>query len=94
MSVEWTASARKDVLSIFDHILQENSRAAEKIYHQIHKAVMQLVEHPGLGRPGRVEGTRELVISGIPYIIPYEVRSQTVFILRVMHGARQWPVHF
>jgi len=47
-----------------------------------------------MGRPGRVDGTREFVVAGTPYIIPYRVRGETVELLAVMHGARRWPDTF
>ena len=50
-----------------------------------------LAQHPALGRPGRVEGTRELVVPDTPYLVPYRVRGHAVEILRVFHGARKWP---
>ncbi|HET6521471.1 MAG TPA: type II toxin-antitoxin system RelE/ParE family toxin, partial [Geminicoccaceae bacterium] len=53
-----------------------------------------LAQHPESGRPGRVPGTRELVVSGTPYIVPYRVQGNTVQILRVLHGARKWPTRF
>jgi toxin ParE1/3/4 len=49
---------------------------------------------PGLGRPGRVEGTRELVVANTPYLVSYRVRNNVVEILRVFHGARKWPQKF
>lgn len=51
----------------------------------------RLSNFPSMGRPGRVSGARELVVSGTPYIIPYRVRDEEVEILRVFHGARKWP---
>jgi toxin ParE1/3/4 len=53
-----------------------------------------LAEHPGMGRPGRVEGTRELVIAGLPYLVAYLHRGDTVTVLRVVHGAMKWPKRF
>jgi toxin ParE1/3/4 len=51
----------------------------------------RLVDHPHIGRPARVAGTRELIVPRTPYLLPYRVRGQTVEILRVYHGARRWP---
>ena len=53
-----------------------------------------LAEHPGIGRTGRVEGTRELVIPGLPYILPYQVEDRVIRILAVMHTSRKWPEAF
>ena len=57
----------------------------------IDQAEVLLARHAVPGRPGRVLGTRELVIQGLPYIIPYRVRDNHVEILRVLHTARRWP---
>jgi len=53
-----------------------------------------LLETPQIGRPGRVAGTRELVIFGTPYIVPYRIGSETLQILRVYHSSRFWPESF
>ena len=63
-------------------------------YMQVETALVeQLVTHPALGRPGRVAGTRELVVIGTPYLIPYRIRDKSLEILRVFHAARKWPDH-
>ena len=61
---------------------------------KIINTVEALVDHPATGRVGRVEGTRELIISGLPYIVPYRIRGNTVEILRVLHTSRLWPERF
>jgi len=53
-----------------------------------------LAEHPGLGRPGRVEDTRELVVTGLPYVVPNVHERDAVTVLRVLHGAMKWPERF
>jgi toxin ParE1/3/4 len=65
--------------------------AADRLLTRIENAVGQLAHYPALGRPGRVEGTRELVVAGTPYIVPYRVAGNILEILRVHHGARRWP---
>ena len=57
-------------------------------------SVEPLAAHPALGRPGRVPGTRELIASATPYLVPYRVRGESVEILRVFLGARKWPSQF
>ncbi len=57
-------------------------------------SVDALRDHPNLGRPGRLTGTRELVVSGTPYVVPYRVLGDDVQILAVFHGARRWPAAF
>jgi toxin ParE1/3/4 len=70
------------------HIWGDDRLAAARMVERMPSAVDQLASHPALGRLGRVPGTRELVISGTPYIVPYRVRSDTVEVLRVFHGGR------
>jgi toxin ParE1/3/4 len=50
-----------------------------------------LLENPKLGAPGRIPGTRELVIPKTPYIVPYRVRGTKIEIARVYHTSRRWP---
>ena len=57
-------------------------------------SVLRLAEMPAAGRPGRVSGTRELVVPGTRYIVAYRVRNNVLEVLRVMHGARSWPERF
>jgi addiction module RelE/StbE family toxin len=91
VSIRWTRLARADVSAIFDYIASENPAAAERLIEEIDRHVQRLAVHPGLGRPGRCAGTRELVISGTSYIAAYRVRGGEAQVLRVLHGARQWP---
>jgi toxin ParE1/3/4 len=73
------------------YIAEDNPAAAERTISLISDAVERLKHHPAMGRPGRVAGTRELVVSGTPYIVPYRVKDHGVEVLRVFHGARKWP---
>ncbi len=91
MNIEWSSKARIDLHDIFDYILQENPAAAVKVLEAIEQATLKLADHPGIGRPGRVENTRELVISGFPHILPYCVEGDAVTIIRAMHTSRKWP---
>lgn len=94
MKVRWTRPAARDLEAIQDYIAQENPMVAGRLVATIRQRVQQLQEHPQLGRPGRVPGTRELVIGGTPYVAPYRVRDQQVEILALYHGARRWPEQF
>ena len=73
------------------YIAEDRPEAALRMVERIQEAVSKLADQRALGRPGRVTGTRELVIAGTPYIIPYRVREDAIEILRVFHGARRWP---
>jgi toxin ParE1/3/4 len=89
--IEWKAAAHTDALDIADYIEIDNPTAALAIYEEIYQQIAMLADHPYLGRSGRVRGTRELVISRTPYIAAYQVASDVVTVLRVIHGARRWP---
>ncbi|WP_281783101.1 type II toxin-antitoxin system RelE/ParE family toxin [Sinimarinibacterium flocculans] len=91
MQVRWLSRALRNLGEEADHIAQDDPAAAARMVVLIEDAVAMLADHPGLGRPGRVPGTRELVVPGTPYLVPYRVRGQHVDILRVFHGRRRWP---
>ncbi|MGK4922354.1 type II toxin-antitoxin system RelE/ParE family toxin [Bordetella hinzii] len=91
MKVEWSAFAMEDRDRIFDYIESESPKAAVLVDSRIEEQVNQLAQFPEFGRPGRVDDTRELVIGQTPYIVPYRVYGDVVRILRVLHGAQQWP---
>jgi toxin ParE1/3/4 len=68
--------------------------AAKKQLDTITRAVEQLANFPEMGRPGRVDGTRELVIQSTPYIVTYRVKGELVRVVALLHGARRWPTKF
>lgn len=76
------------------YIAQDNPQAAAGLIAEANETTQLLTRHPDMGRPGRVPGTRELVLSRFPYIIPYRVKEQRVEILRVLHTSRKWPPGF
>jgi toxin ParE1/3/4 len=92
--LDWARDAGSDLDSIEEYIGRDNPEAALQTLAEIVRHGEMLVEHPGIGRPGRVEGTRELVIAGLPYIVVYLHRGDTVTVLRVLHGAMKWPKRF
>lgn len=94
MRVRWTQPARRDFLGICDWIDQRNPQAAAAVGRRLLNAADRLAAMPRLGRTGRVEGTRELVVPGLPYVMVYvaeEDDDAAVVILRVIHGAMRWP---
>ncbi len=92
MRIRWFAAARADLLQIRRFIEdQDHPAAAQSVARRILGTVTYLRDHPAIGRPGRVTGTREAIIAGLPYIIPYRVRDGVLEILRVLHSSRQWP---
>ena len=93
MAVKWTKTALANLVPIVEHIEKDNPARAKSFALEIQAKINSLAEFPGIGRPGRVIGTRELVIHP-NYIIPYRVRAGVVEILRVQHVARRWPSSF
>lgn len=94
MKVRWTRLAVENLNFAYDYIAAENPPAARGIIARIESAVNVLRAHPEIGRSGRVEGTRELVISGTPFIVAYRGVKKRIEILAVIHGARRWPESF
>ena len=94
MHIQWTKRASENLDAIEQHIEKDNPVAAAKAALRILTAVSLLQEHPELGRPGRVLGTRELVIPQSAYIVPYAIKADKIYILRVFHAAMQWPAQF
>lgn len=96
MQLKWTDLAEKDLDSIETYITTENSPlvAVDVVLKVLNSCELILSNHPQAGRPGRVSGTRELVINGIPLIVVYRIvdRLGQLQILRVLHDAQQWPV--
>jgi len=90
--IVWRAAALDDLDHLRAYIARDNPRAAEAIRDRIVDPVSALATYPAVGRPGRVSDTRELVIAGTPYIVPYRLsQPDTIEILAVIHGARRWP---
>jgi len=89
--VKWLRTALRNLDHEAEYISRDNPTAAASVMTEIVRAVALLARYPSMGLPGRVVGTRELVISGTPYIIPYRVRGGVIEILRVFHAARKWP---
>jgi len=94
VSIRWTPQATDHLRSAHEYLAAESERAAGKLIDRILAAVEVLAQHPQLGRPGRVEGTRELVITRTPFIVAYRLRANQVQILAILHAARRWPERF
>ena len=94
MRVVWTAPALRELEAIGDYIAQDNPSAAATVVTRIFDRVDRLAEQPETGRLGRIAGTRELVVTDTPFIVPYRVREERIEILSVFHDARRWPDSF
>ena len=92
MTPIWSPEAIADLTALRAYISQDDSAAALRVVlHIFHNVEELLSSNLEMGRPGRVSGTRELVIPNTPFIVPYRVRGNAIQILRVFHGARRWP---
>ena len=91
MRVRWLRRALLDLEKAEAYIAQDDPNAAAGVIVRIVRAVSLLKEQPGIGRAGRVSGTKELVVPKTPYIVPYRVKDDAVHILRVYHTSRKWP---
>ena len=94
MKVRWTRAASLHLEEIGDHIARDSRASADRLVNLILDRTEALGEHPHLGRAGRVDATRELVVAGTPYIVVYRVRGGVAEVLAVFHGARRWPDSF
>lgn len=94
MPVRWTRNALANLENAIEFITTDKPMAASHMAKKIWDASQMLLEQPGLGRPGRVFGPRELIVPILPYIFPCIEKEGTVFILRVMHTSLQWPKKF
>jgi toxin ParE1/3/4 len=94
MRVRWTRKALKNLADEAEYVSRDSPQSSAKIADRIQKLIEHLVNDPSLGRPGRVPGTRELVVTGTPYLIPYRVRENRIEILRVFHASRKFPEEF
>jgi toxin ParE1/3/4 len=90
MGLFWTPEAIEDRDNIYDHIEADSPAAALDLDELFEEKASLLVEHPDLGRLGRITGTRELVVHR-NYILIYDVIGDLVRVLNVVHAARQWP---
>ena len=92
MRIRWTEPAFQDLIRIGNYLEEHaSSIVAERVTTTIYEMVDSLAEFPRRGRPGRKAGTRELVILRLPYVAIYRTHQDTLDILRILHGAQQWP---
>lgn len=91
MHVRWTTDAADDLERICDYLAEARPDSARLVAEEIVQSVGVLETFPNRGRPGRVEGTRELVLAPLPFVAVYETREEDVQVLRILHGAQQWP---
>lgn len=91
MKIKLTKLAAQDLQSTKDYISQDKPNAALTVMKRIIEAIENIVTLPSMGRAGRVPHTKELVVSGTPLIIVYQVKQDILYIVRIIHTARKWP---
>lgn len=89
--LRWNADALSDLGEIHAYIAQDSPAAARRVVAEIRRQIQVLHDHPLMGRTGLIEGTRELVISRLPYIVAYRIQGSYADILAVVHTSRKWP---
>jgi len=95
MKIVWARQAVNDLAEVLDDISRDDPGAANTVVRRIISLIKtRLPATPHMGRPGRVAGTRELVVPGTPFIVPYRMRGREIEIVRIYHGVRRWPSSF
>lgn len=91
MALRWHRQALGDLRGIHDYIATENLVAARQVVSHLREQAALLLQRPQIGRPGRLPGTRELVVVRFPYILAYRERGSDIEVLLVVHTSRRWP---
>ena len=91
MELRWTENAADDLERIAHYLFEKTSEHAAHLVQRIYAAPADLLTFPYRGRPGKKHGTRELVVSSLPYLVVYQLNGEAVEILRILHGAQKWP---
>lgn len=91
MQVKWLKWALRNLEQARNYVFQDNPTAAQELILKIQNAANQLQKYPFMGKNGRVEGTRELIISNSPYILIYRVKEESVEVLRILHTSKRYP---
>lgn len=91
MKLRFSERAVRHLTSIRNYIAKDSPEAAGRVAAAIVEAALRLEQFPESGREGRIEGARELVVPGLPYILPYRIVDDSVLIASVIHTSRKWP---
>jgi addiction module RelE/StbE family toxin len=98
LKIEWTETAQSQLLALDAWLFERSSAGAEHVVDRIADRILEIVgsldRFPLAGRPGRVGGTREMVVPSTSYIIAYRIHEETLQVLAIMHGAQRWPRSF
>ena len=91
MDLRWTEQAAADLDHITDYLFQNAPKRAAEPVREIYNAPAALLTFPHRGRAGRKEGTREFVLSSLPYVVVYQITGEIIHVVRILHGAQKWP---
>lgn len=91
MKIRWTPIAANDLKPTYEYVSEDSVSNANKLIDRILDAIEMLERYPHLGREGRIEETRELVITGTPFIVFYRIKPKQIEVLGVLYAARKWP---
>ncbi|UBF26922.1 type II toxin-antitoxin system RelE/ParE family toxin [Kovacikia minuta CCNUW1] len=94
MRIIWTQQAISDLNHAYDYIAETAPESGTAIIERIEKSLEALSNFPEMGRKGRVNNTRELIVPKTPFILPYRIRKNRIEILGVIHATRRWPSSF
>lgn len=94
LRLRYTRRATAEVRAIQRYIARDSLSAARDVRDRIRLSIERLARFPESCRPGRVDGTRELVVPGLPYVAVYRIEDAAVLVLAVRHAARDWPGRF
>jgi toxin ParE1/3/4 len=91
MQLRWSEEAADDLERITNYLFEATPQHAPEVVRALYNAPSALLQFPHRGRPGNKEGTRELVLTPLPYIVVYRIASDVIHIVRILHGAQKWP---
>jgi toxin ParE1/3/4 len=91
MITRWSPEAATDFEGIVNYIRQQNPSAADRVARMIYDSLASLISFPERGRPCRVAGTRELVLTPLPFVVVYRIKEDAIEAVRVLHGSQRWP---
>jgi len=94
MRILWSRRAIANLTALRDYIAEDSPVNAVTVAQRVLKTVELLAKRPQIGRPGRIAGTRELIVPRTPYIVPYRVRGDQLELIAVFHGRQNWPARF
>ena len=91
MRIRWTPSATEDLRQITNYLFEKTPENAAKMIREIYSVPASLARFPNSGRAGKKSGTREWIMPSLPYVIVYQVKADALNVVRVLHGAQDWP---